>query len=230
MICNCNMIREEMCRYYDVPADKPPVIENGGQLEGSPTRDWPSNGARTASSARPRPRTPRSSCRQSGFERARAPQLIRRWCRCHHPRVALGHRRQRPLRLASASKTGGLRRRKADFAGPAQKDVRPFYGMVADAFVPPTRYDPMPKRRPSKRWPAAPPITVDDLRHCRPDPRWTKNGIMFAMHSTSIGPAISIRWLRQAPLPRRHAARRWPTRSRNVMAGQRSACRPKTAA
>jgi UDP-glucose:(heptosyl)LPS alpha-1,3-glucosyltransferase len=143
VICNSVLIREEMQRYYRVPDDKLVVIENGVDLDDFHPRlaaQW-----RTAQrqALGIDAQIPVFLYVGSGFERKGVAQLLN----------ALAAMRSRNAQLVIV----GSDRRRADFerqarrlgldgrvlfAG-AQQDVRPFYAM-ADAFVLPTRYDPMP--------------------------------------------------------------------------------------
>ena len=106
VICNSDMVREEMRRYYAVPDEKLVVIENGVDL--------------------------------NHFH----PALAR--CTSQHGRnsrlVIVGEDRHLKTYQRQAEKAGLSAR--VLFTGP-RRDVHALYGM-ADAFVLPTRYDPMP--------------------------------------------------------------------------------------
>ena len=143
VICNSVLVREEMRRYYDVPADKLVVIENGVDLESFHPRlavQWREKQRQALGIA---PDTPLFLYVGSGFERKGVPQLLAAFARMKSAQAQLiivGQDRQQAV-FERQSTALGLAQR-VRFAGP-QKDVRPFYGM-ADAFVLPTRYDPMP--------------------------------------------------------------------------------------
>ena len=143
VICNSVLVRNEMQRYYDVPQSKLVVIENGVDLESFHPRlsgEW-----------REKQRLalgidagiPVFLFVGSGFERKGLPQLLPALAGMTMQQthlVVVGQDRQLPVYQRQVKKLGlGSR---VHFAGP-QQDVRPFYGM-ADAFVLPTRYDPMP--------------------------------------------------------------------------------------
>ena len=146
VICNSVMVREEMRHYYNVPESKLVVIENGVDL----TDFHPS-----LVSERERQRILLGIEQESpvflfvgnGFERKGVPTLL----------TALAHNLSRKYALNARLVIVGEDRHRRDyqrqakklgvekqviFTGP-QHDVRPFYGM-ADVFVLPTRYDPMP--------------------------------------------------------------------------------------
>jgi len=143
VICNSVLVRDEMQAYYGVPDDKLVVIENGVDLDDFHPRltaQW------------------RTAQRQAlgidadapvflyvgnGFERKGVRQLL----------AALADMRSRQAQLVIVgndrhSANFERQARQLGLAGRvlfvgAQQDVRPFYAM-ADAFVLPTRYDPMP--------------------------------------------------------------------------------------
>ena len=143
VICNSVMVREEMRRYYDVPEDKLVVIENGIDLEHFHPRlslEWR---LRQREVLGLDAEVPVFLYVGSGFARKGVPQVLRALARSAHRHcqlVIVGQDRQAPAYQRLAGQLGIENR--VLFAGP-QKDVRPFYGM-ADAFVLPTRYDPMP--------------------------------------------------------------------------------------
>jgi UDP-glucose:(heptosyl)LPS alpha-1,3-glucosyltransferase len=143
VICNSVLISEEMQRYYGVPEDKLVVIENGVNLDDFHPRlaiEW------------------RTAQRQalgidedipvflyvgSGFARKGVAQLLAALAAMqsrHAKLVIVGSDRNSASFERQARKLGLDGR--VFFVG-AQQDVRPFYAM-ADAFVLPTRYDPMP--------------------------------------------------------------------------------------
>ena len=143
VICNSVMVREEMRRYYDVPESKLVVIENGVDL------DHFHPGIATEWRMRQREilgldaNVPVFLYVGSGFARKGVPQLISALARRSNMQsrlVIVGQDRHAASYQRQAAGIGLEKR--ILFAGP-QKDVRPFYAM-ADAFVLPTRYDPMP--------------------------------------------------------------------------------------
>ncbi len=143
VICNSILVREEMRRYYDVPENKLVVIENGVDLENFHPRlttEWRIRQRQTLGIDAD---TPAFLYVGSGFERKGVPQLLAAIARMKSQQaqlVIVGQDRHQAVFERQARKLGLGKR--VIFAGP-QKDVRPYYGM-ADAFVLPTRYDPMP--------------------------------------------------------------------------------------
>lgn len=143
VICNSQLIRDEMRRYYDVPADKLVVIENGVDLDDFHPRlaeRWRSTQRQALGIAAD---TPVFLYVGSGFERKGVAPLIEAMvrARCRRAQLVIVGNDRHAARYARLARQLGVGER-VHFAG-AQKDVRPFYGM-ADAFVLPTRYDPMP--------------------------------------------------------------------------------------
>ena len=143
VICNSVLVRNEMQRYYNVPESKLVVIENGVDLEIFHPRlsaEWREK-QRLALGINLE--TPVFLFVGSGFERKGIPQLLSALSLMKTQQaqlIVVGEDR----RLASYQQHArqlGLSAR-VQFVGP-QQDVRPYYGM-ADAFVLPTRYDPMP--------------------------------------------------------------------------------------
>lgn len=143
VICNSTLVREEMRRYYDVPESKLVVIENGVDLECFHPRlsiEWRDRQRQALGIDAD---TPVFLYVGSGFERKGVPQLLAAIARMKSQQaqlVIVGQDRHQAV-FERQAKTLGLEKR-VMFTGP-QKDVRPYYGM-ADAFVLPTRYDPMP--------------------------------------------------------------------------------------
>jgi len=143
VICNSVLVRNEMQRYYDVPESKLVVIENGVDLESFHPRlsvEWREQ-QRLALGIDPG--IPVFLFVGSGFERKGVPQLLSALSRMKTQAaqlVVVGQDRQLASYQRQAKKLGLESR--VHFVGP-QQDVRPYYGM-ADAFVLPTRYDPMP--------------------------------------------------------------------------------------
>lgn len=143
VICNSTLVREEMRRYYGVAENKLVVIENGVDLDIYHPRlaaEWRS---RQRLALRINAESPVFLYVGSGFERKGVPQLLAAMALMKSNQgqlLIVGHDRQRLL-FERRSRQLGLENRVL-FVGP-QRDVRPFYGM-ADVFVLPTRYDPMP--------------------------------------------------------------------------------------
>ena len=143
VICNSMLVRDEMRRYYAVPDDKLVVIENGVDLDDfhpQLANEWR---LRQRQALEIDAKTPVFLYVGSGFERKGIPQLLQAMAAMQSKRsrlVVVGHDRKSPAYERQAKRLGLDDR--VVFAGP-QKDVRPYYGM-ADAFVLPTRYDPMP--------------------------------------------------------------------------------------
>jgi UDP-glucose:(heptosyl)LPS alpha-1,3-glucosyltransferase len=143
VICNSQMVREEMRRYYDVPDSKLVVIENGvdlGAFSPDVATEWRQQQREALGLDS---EVPVFLYVGSGFARKGVPQLIAALARCsnrYSRLVIVGEDKHAAAYQRQAGQLGIAQR--VLFAGP-QKDVRPFYGM-ADAFVLPTRYDPMP--------------------------------------------------------------------------------------
>ncbi|SDI49442.1 glycosyltransferase family 4 protein [Propionivibrio dicarboxylicus] len=143
VICNSVMVREEMRQYYDVPESKLVVIENGIDLDQYHPRVADLWRVKQREALGLDPDGPVFLYVGSGFARKGVPQLIEALARCRHRHsrlVIVGEDRHAAAYRTQAARLGLDAR--IIFAGP-QKDVLPYYGM-ADAFVLPTRYDPMP--------------------------------------------------------------------------------------
>lgn len=143
VICNSQLISDEMRRYYDVPAEKLVVIENGVNLDDFHPRlaqAWRNTQRQALGIAAD---TPVLLYVGSGFERKGVAPLIEAVARmrCREAQLVIVGSDRHSARFARLARRLGVAER-VHFAG-AQKDVRPYYGM-ADAFVLPTRYDPMP--------------------------------------------------------------------------------------
>lgn len=143
VICNSLLVRDEMQRHYDVPASKLVVIENGVDLQNYHPRlagEWRQRQRQLLGIG---PDAPVFLFVGSGFARKGVPQLLAAFAamraRDAHL-VVVGRDRSLAAMKRRANRLGVGRR--TIFTGP-QQDVRPFYGM-ADAFVLPTLYDPMP--------------------------------------------------------------------------------------
>lgn len=138
VICNSRMVRDEIVQYYGVPVDRLLVIPNA--VDASQFHP----GLRTQHRQAMRERLglheeqPVFLFVGSGFERKGVDLLLEIWPRADATLIVAGHDRNLK-RYQQRAKALGDRVR---FVGP-QKDVRPWYGM-ADAFVLPTLYDPLP--------------------------------------------------------------------------------------
>ena len=143
VICNSQLVCAEMRRYYQVPAEKLVLIENGVDLDNFHPK--------LAEQWRKDQRihlgidlnAPVFLYVGSGFERKGVPQLLKAFAQIEDQAarlVIVGRDKKMALYERQAKKLGIESR--VIFTG-AQHDVRPFYGM-ADAFVLPTQYDPMP--------------------------------------------------------------------------------------
>jgi UDP-glucose:(heptosyl)LPS alpha-1,3-glucosyltransferase len=143
VICNSVMVRDEMQHYYRIPADKLVVIENGVDLDDFHPRlsvQWRGVQRKLLGIAAD---TPVFLYVGSGFERKGVASLLDALARmtCQYAQLVIVGSDRKQAAFERRAKGLGLAGRVL-FVG-AQQDVRPFYGM-ADAFVLPTRYDPMP--------------------------------------------------------------------------------------
>lgn len=143
VICNSVLVRKEMQSYYDVPESKLAVIENGVELESFHPRlstEWREHQRQALGIAAD---TPVFLYVGSGFERKGVPQLLAAIAgmKSQQAQLVIVGQDRHQTNFERQARALGLGKR-VIFAGP-QKDVRPYYGM-ADAFVLPTRYDPMP--------------------------------------------------------------------------------------
>jgi UDP-glucose:(heptosyl)LPS alpha-1,3-glucosyltransferase len=143
IICNSRMVRDEIVRYYGVPAEKLHVIYNGVDLDvfhpGLADQHRPAlRRAHGIDEA-----TPLFLFVGNGFERKGVPQLLRAFAAMHRrdARLAIVGGDKKLAAMRQLAKRLGLEQRVL-FVG-AQKDVKPWYG-AADAFVLPTLYDPCP--------------------------------------------------------------------------------------
>lgn len=141
VICNSNMVKEELRRHFGLAEDKLHVIYNGVDLAAfNPAlrEEW---------RARKRAEIGISDAAMvflfvgSGFARKGVPQLLRAMAGVRGAHlIAVGEDRElAPMQSAAADMKLSSR---VHFAG-AQQDVKPWYGM-ADCFVLPTLYDPFP--------------------------------------------------------------------------------------
>ena len=143
VICNSLLIRDEMQRYYGVAADKLVVIENGVDLDDFHPRLAGQRRSTQRQALGIDEDAPVFLYVGSGFERKGVAQLLAALAGMRSRQaqlVIVGDDRQRANFERQARRLDVAAR--VCFAG-AQQDVRPFYAM-ADAFVLPTRYDPMP--------------------------------------------------------------------------------------
>ncbi|WP_301103238.1 glycosyltransferase family 4 protein [Propionivibrio sp.] len=143
VICNSTLIREEMQRYYRVPEEKLVVIENGVDLDDFHPRlavQWREYQRQTLGIDAD---TPVFLYVGGGFERKGVAQLLAALTgmRSEQAQLVIVGKDRNSARFERQARRLGLEKRVL-FVG-AQQDVRPFYAM-ADAFVLPTRYDPMP--------------------------------------------------------------------------------------
>jgi len=143
VICNSVLVRNEMQRYYNVPESKLVVIENGVDLEIFHPRLSDKWREKQRLALRISLERPVFLFVGSGFERKGIPQLLSALAIMKTQQaqlIVVGEDRHLADYQQQARKLGLSAR--VQFVGP-QQDVRPYYGM-ADAFVLPTRYDPMP--------------------------------------------------------------------------------------
>ena len=141
VICNSNMVKEEVRRHFGLAEDKLHVIYNGVDLAAfNPAlrEEW---------RARKRAELGIADSAMvflfvgSGFARKGVPQLLRAMTGVRGAHlIVVGEDRELAL-TQSAARDRKLADR-VHFTG-AQKDVKPWYGM-ADCFVLPTLYDPFP--------------------------------------------------------------------------------------
>ncbi|UCV08093.1 glycosyltransferase family 4 protein [Dechloromonas denitrificans] len=143
VICNSQMVADEIERYYAVDRSKLPVIYNGvdtAVFHPGLAAEFRQTMRAQAGIAR---RAPVLLFVGSGFERKGVPQLLRaaaRMRRVETRLVIVGADRKLAAMQALAARLGLAGR--VHFTGPL-KDVRPWYG-AADGFVLPTLYDPCP--------------------------------------------------------------------------------------
>lgn len=143
VICNSQLIRDEIVRYYGVAADKLFVIYNGVDLDVfHPGLSLEHRQAVRAANAICGT-APVFLFVGSGFERKGVPQLLAAFARLADRSarlVIVGADRKLEAMRALAGKLGIGER--TLFTGPL-RDVKPWYG-AADFFVLPTLYDPCP--------------------------------------------------------------------------------------
>lgn len=143
VICNSTLVQDECRRCYDVPEDKLVLIENGVDLDAFHPGLADTHRAAMRQQLSIAPDAPVFLYVGGGFERKGVPQLIRAF--------ATMRGRTAQLVIVGGDRKLEAMRRLADkfhvaervhFTG-RQPDVKPYLGM-ADAFVLPTLYDPMP--------------------------------------------------------------------------------------
>ena len=141
VICNSNMVKEEIRRHFGLAEDKLHVIYSGVDLAAfNPDLRGAWRARKRAELGIPDAATVFLFV-GSGFARKGVPQLLRAMTGVRGAHlVVVGDDRERALMQSTAGdmKLGS----RVHFAG-AQKDVGPWYGM-ADCFVLPTLYDPFP--------------------------------------------------------------------------------------
>lgn len=143
VICNSQMVRDDIAARFGLAPDKLHVVHNGVDLE------YFNPGLKALHRAEMRARlgiaddTPVILYVGSGFARKGVPQLLQAMTYLQHDKavaVIVGkdkHARRMQAMAARLCLAG-----RVHFAGP-QQDVRPWYGM-ADVFALPTLYDPFP--------------------------------------------------------------------------------------
>ena len=143
VICNSQMVADEICRFYDVHRSKLQVIYNGVDT----TVFHPGLADEFRSATRAAAGIPEDVpvllYVGSGFERKGVPQLLQAAARMQRQDariVIVGADRKLKAEQKRAASLGLAER--VTFTGPL-KDVRPWYG-AADGFVLPTLYDPCP--------------------------------------------------------------------------------------
>lgn len=143
VICNSQMVADEVRRYYGVEREKLCVIYNGVDTEAFNPGLADEFRATTRAAAGISPTAPVLLFVGSGFERKGVPALLQAVAKMQRSDVHLvivGADRKLSTMRNSAKRLGLAGR--VHFTGPLQ-DVRPWYG-AADGFVLPTLYDPCP--------------------------------------------------------------------------------------
>ncbi len=143
VICNSQMVADEVARYYGVARDKLQVIYNGVDTEAFHPGLAGQHREATRSVAGIPDDAPILLFVGSGFERKGVPQLLRAAARMQRTdaRIVIVGADRKLSAMRKLSGQLGLSERVL-FTGPF-KDVRPWYG-AADGFVLPTLYDPCP--------------------------------------------------------------------------------------
>lgn len=143
VICNSQMVADEICHFYGVHRSKLQVIYNGVDTAAFHPGLADEFRVATRAAAGISSDAPVLLFVGSGFERKGVPQLLRAAAGMKNQAahiVIVGADRKLKAMKALADKLGLSRR--VHFTGPLQ-DVRPWYG-AADGFVLPTLYDPCP--------------------------------------------------------------------------------------
>ena len=143
VICNSQMVKDDIARRFGLPPDRLHVIHNGVDLEHFHPGLRDEHRARLRAELGIAADAPVILFVGSGFERKGVPTLMRALAGMKHQAahaIVVGKDRSQKLceRLAQ---TLGVDER-MHFVG-GQQDVRPYYG-AADVFCLPTLYDPMP--------------------------------------------------------------------------------------
>jgi len=143
VICNSNMVREEILAAFRVAPEKLHVVHNGVDLE----HFHPRHGRALRAAARAELGLTEGEFAflhvGSGFARKGLDAAIAALARCAEPSlrlIAAGRDRQ-AARFAALARAAGLGERVRLLGG--RDDVRPLYA-AADCFILPTRYDPFP--------------------------------------------------------------------------------------
>ena len=143
VICNSQMVADEICHFYGVHRSKLQVIYNGVDTKVFHPGLADEFRVATRAAAGIASDAPVLLFVGSGFERKGVPQLLQAAAGMKNQAahiVIIGADRKLKAMKALAEKLGLSRR--VHFTGPLQ-DVRPWYG-AADGFVLPTLYDPCP--------------------------------------------------------------------------------------
>jgi UDP-glucose:(heptosyl)LPS alpha-1,3-glucosyltransferase len=143
VICNSQMVADEISRFYGVDRNKLPVIYNGVDTAVFHPALADEFRLQTRATAGIPAEAPVLLFVGSGFERKGVPQLLRaaaQMLKTETQIIIVGADRKLKAMQTLAAKLGLAER--VHFTGPL-KDVRPWYG-AADGFVLPTLYDPCP--------------------------------------------------------------------------------------
>jgi len=143
VICNSQMVRDDIARRFGVAEAKLHVIYNGVDLATFHPRSRDEHRSSMRAELGIADATPLFLFVGSGFERKGVPQLLRAFAlmRARDAQLLIvGHDKQRK-RMERDAAALGLEHRVRFLGG--QQDVQPFYG-AADVFVLPTLYDPFP--------------------------------------------------------------------------------------
>lgn len=130
VICNSQMVRDEIRRHFALPPDKLTVIYNGVDLAHFKPPPRRARGARA-----------RLLFVGSGFARKGMDSLLQALARVPDAELAVAGRDRQAARYARLAERLGVAARVRWLGGVA--DVRPLYAEV-DCFILPTRYDPFP--------------------------------------------------------------------------------------